>query len=311
MIRAAVFLTAASLAAAGTTTCALNGARAVDDLLDSATYIWATVQRCGKDPSENAILCSMDVASSIESINAMVNVILKGINQCGELEGENVECGLSVGTLTKTFAGVAAASSGLTAKCPNALNGGKGLTFLVSKPKVNDPQGTGALASAAQEASFARCIVDVGDLTKTIFKAAHRIVTVKDSCDGESKEHCAHNSLKIVAAFAAMGEYLAGAVGRCAPDNVADEKMKRDTECTDKVMELVGELDRMSAAGLAMGKKCEIGASRLFELEHGEQTSKGSPITFALMAFLPLTAVFGFAIGKRFGKSQEPLAPAE
>merc|ERR1719326_1964568 len=177
------------------THCALNGARAVDDLLDSATYIWASVQRCQKPGAAapnnhgNQILCAMDVSSAIEAVNAMVNVILKGVEKCGDLEGKNAKCGLAVGALTKTFAGVAASSSGVTAKCPNALNGNKGLTFLVNDPNVNE--GQSALASAAQQASFAQCIVNVKDLTKSIFKASKRLVTVKQNCaGGNDDKHC-------------------------------------------------------------------------------------------------------------------------
>merc|ERR1712098_604492 len=59
-------------------------------------------------------------------------------------------------------------SAGITAKCPNKLNGGHGLTFLVTSPGVND--GNSALASAAQQASFAQCLVDVEDITKSLFK---------------------------------------------------------------------------------------------------------------------------------------------
>merc|ERR1719326_940662 len=125
------------------THCALNGARAVDDLLDSATYIWASVQRCQKPGAAapnnhgNQILCAMDVSSAIEAVNAMVNVILKGVEKCGDLEGKNAKCGLAVGVLTKTFAGVAASSAGVTAKCPNALNGNKGLVWTKAPNAIN------------------------------------------------------------------------------------------------------------------------------------------------------------------------------
>merc|ERR1719158_2102518 len=144
----------------------------------------------------------MDVASAIEAMNAMVNVVLKGVEECGSLDATDAKCGLSVGVLTKTFAGVAASSSGVTAKCPNALNGNKGLTFLVNDPNVNE--GQSALASAAQQASFAQCLVNVKDVTVNLFKATKRLTTVKENCDGEHAKHCAHNSLKIVASFAAM-----------------------------------------------------------------------------------------------------------
>merc|ERR1719503_102285 len=170
MMRKVAFLTAFTATAAQATDkvgCALNGARAVDDMLDSATYIWASVQRCQKPTAANkgnTILCAMDVSAAIEAVNSMVNVILKGVRECGELEGEHTQCGLSVGVLTKAFAGVAASSAGIVAKCPNKLNGGQALTFLVQGPNIN--QGNSAQSAAANTVngavgreSFARCLV--------------------------------------------------------------------------------------------------------------------------------------------------------
>merc|ERR1719298_5238 len=135
--------------AADTSECALNGARAVDDLLDAATYIWASVQRCQKpgtgNMKGNPILCSLDVSSAIEATNGMVNVILKAVEKCGKLEGENTKCGLQIGVLTKAFAGLAASSSGVVAKCTAGTPG-----FLVDQPDIT--AGNSALASAAQQA---------------------------------------------------------------------------------------------------------------------------------------------------------------
>merc|ERR1719482_1983000 len=155
MMRLAVLLVAAlSLASAKDTgDCGINGARAVDDLLDSATYIWASVQRCQKPKvggSGNQVLCAMDVSAAIESVNAMVNVILKAVEDCEGLEGENDKCGMAVGVLTKAFAGLSGSSAGVAAKCA------MGKTFLVTNPTIN--QGTSALASAAQMASFGQCL---------------------------------------------------------------------------------------------------------------------------------------------------------
>lgn len=233
----------------------------------------------------------------------MVNVVLKGVEQCGHLEGENAKCGLAVGVLTKTFAGIAASSSGVTAKCPNALNNNAGLTFLVTDPKVT--QGNSALASAAQQASFAQCVVNVKDLTKAIFKASKRLVTIKSNCEGDDKNGCAHNALKVVASFAAMGEYLAGAVGRCSANTAANAQLRENAQCTAEVTKLVGSLHRMASASIDMKANCMEGETRLYQLEHGEvaDNQNGSMATFALAAFLPLTAVLAFVGGSRYAKA--------
>jgi len=324
MMRKIAFLTAftaASAQATDKTGCALNGARAVDDMLDSATYIWASVQRCQKPTAANkgnTILCSMDVSAAIEAVNSMVNVVLKGVRECGELEGEHTQCGLSVGVLTKAFAGVAASSAGIVAKCPNKLNGGQALTFLVQGPTIN--QGNSAQAAAANTVngaigrqSFARCLVDVGDVTTSLFKATKRIIDVKHTCNADQGFDCTRNSLKVVAGFAAMGEYLAGAIGRCSTfpntpaGKAAEEKRLTETGCADKSLELIRDLDDLSKAGIEMSKHCEEGAQRLYELEKEDRegaTKNNSFVTFALAALLPTAAVFGFVGGSRFGKTQ-------
>merc|ERR1712070_101688 len=258
---------------------------------------------CSKGASGNQILCSMDVASAIESMNAMVNVVLKGVEECGSLDATDAKCGLSVGVLTKSFAGVAASSSGVTAKCPNALNNNKGLTFLVNTPAPT--AGNSALASAAQQASFAQCIVNVKDLTKAIFKAAKRLVTVKGNCAGDDSKACAHNSLKVVASLAAMGEYLAGSIGRCSANTAANAGLKENVQCAAEAEQLVGSLNRMASASIGMKQSCLGGEARLFELEHGEGAqSSASSFTIGLAALLPLTAVVAFVGGSRFAKSR-------
>merc|ERR1719482_414010 len=93
-----------------TAKCALNGAEAVDEMLDSALFIMASMLRCDKSTCAHCqIRCALDVSTAIESVNAMVNVILKAVDKCGDLNTEHADCGLAVGVLTRSFAGLAAA----------------------------------------------------------------------------------------------------------------------------------------------------------------------------------------------------------
>merc|ERR1712119_129687 len=62
-------------------------------------------------------------------------------------------------------------------------------------------------ADKATPTSFAQCLVDIKDLTKSLFKAIKRIMTMQDSCE-DGSHHCVHNTLKLVASIGAMGEYL-------------------------------------------------------------------------------------------------------
>merc|ERR1719158_2214647 len=216
--------------------CALNGARAVDDLLDSAVYIMASIVRCDKSsytPNDQGIRCALDVSSSIESVNAMVNVIVKAVDKCGKLKTENRKCGLAVGVLTEGWAGLSAASAGIVAKCPNNLNHHHSLET-VGQAMANAGASTGAinnnlhgnqfapvLSGNMQNLqggqSFGQCIVNVKGSMKSLFKTIKRIMTVKHNCKDPASKKCAHNDLKIMAGLIGMGEFLSGAIGKCTP----------------------------------------------------------------------------------------------
>merc|ERR1719359_85523 len=121
------FMVIGSVGAADMAYCALDGARAVDDLIDSATYIMASITRCrdvnnASDVESDAIRCALDISSTIEAVNKAVNVILKAVASCGGLQGESPKCGMAVGELTRSMAGLSAASAGIIANCPNSLN---------------------------------------------------------------------------------------------------------------------------------------------------------------------------------------------
>jgi hypothetical protein len=317
MMRCLLLLSAVSLVQAEY--CALDGARAVDDMLDAATYIWASTQRCNTttgNTQSDTTLCTLDVSAAIESVNGMVNVILKAVQKCGHLESESAQCGLAVGVLTRSFAGLAAASSGIAAKCPTKLNNftpKKPLVYNVASTVTQSQQSALASAQAAaqahqnqllgtQMASFGQCIVDIKDLTKSLFKGMKRIMTMKQSC-ADGTPHCAHNTLKLVASLGAMGQYLANAVGRCSPATVTNANRITNSECAGEISHLVRHVSNVGRASVDLQQSCEIGAERLYQIEHGEVENQSSnSMTLVLAAFLPLTAVLSFVGGSRFAK---------
>jgi len=321
-MRCLVLLSAVFLVQADNTAyCSLDGARAVDDLLDAATYIWASVKRCNNtagNTQANTILCTLDVSAAIESVNAMVNVILKAVQKCGHLESESAQCGLAVGVLTRSFAGMSAAGSGIVAKCPNQWNKftpKQPLVYNVAETVTQDQQSALASAQLAAQAhqnellgtsiaSFGQCIVDIKDLTKSLFKAMKRIMTIKQSC-ADGTTHCAHNTLKLIASLSAMGQYLSNAVGRCSPNTVANAKRMTNATCASEVLHLVRHVSNVGRASVDLQQSCEIGAERLYQIEHGDVENQSSnSVTLGLAAMLPLTAVLSFVGGSRFAKTR-------
>jgi hypothetical protein len=331
------FLLVAGLAlvnAHDNTKCALNGARAVDDMLDSAVYIMASIVRCDKSNGAEAdpIRCSLDISSAIESVNGMVNVILKAVDKCGKLKTENHKCGMAVGVLLEGYAGLAAASSGIVAKCPNALNHFHPLETVgqamanagASAGQANNwghgntiatlpgqAAGNANFVNLQGGASLGQCIVNVKNTMKSLFKSIARIMTIKHNCKhNPNGKHCAHNSLKVMSGLIGMGEFLSGAIGKCTPMETAENyKTKSEAICAQYSLKLVHQLGVVDRASIEMSKQCELTKDqRLYleqeDLEDDEEASSSGSVTLALSALLPLTAVVGFVGGSRFAKTR-------
>jgi len=304
MMRALVLLTGLFLASgADTATCALNGAEAVDEMLDSAVYIMASMTRCGEKASNtNGIACAMDVSAAIESVNGMINVIMKAVGNCGALKDDHYKCGLAVGVLTRSFAGLASASAGIVAKCPigNKLGGGAVTTVAQDMEDAAKYGGDHANKVAGVPAGMGECIINVKDTFKALFKAIKRIMTLKDNCEDAASKHCTHNTIKVVSSFTALGEYLAGAIGKC------DAKTHSNALCAQMSLRLVRQVENVGRASVAMTKDCDIGGAERLYLEDAEASNPASDnkATMALAALLPLTALVAFVGGSRLAKAR-------
>jgi len=267
--------------------CLVDSAEAVSDLMDSSMFIWASVARCGK--GGELVKCEISVASAIESLNAMVNVILKALNTCDDLNINNKQCSMSAGVLTKATAGLTAATGGIVQKC-----------FTPQKH---------AEANWAH-AEPAMCVLDVKNTAKSLFKVIRSFMKLNSNCDGNAASRpCISNALSIVGAFAGMGEFLAGALGQCSTNGM------KGARCAQESERLVHHLTKVAEAGVDMSKSCgeaEAGEAetalqdiniddvgRLYATGAKSQASVGVSANLLLAAFLPVTAIASF-VGGRF-----------
>lgn len=282
--------------------CMVDGGEAVNDAADAAMFIWAAYKRCDKAKEE--IKCVIDISSAIESVNGMVNVMLRAMDKCHHLKAKNSKCGMAAGRLTKNLAGLTAASADIIQKCPNAW---------------------GRAHSAAPQFNhvMALCVVDIKDTAKSLFKLVREFMEVKPNCKKEDNRHCVANSFRIIGAFSAIGEYLAGAIGHCSKD----PKRNDDTLCGQASSMLLHHTVDFAAAATDLSRECqrkkhhhhpkpqqvnvEIQVPRLFEEEEEEDVSDGkegrtgtSYTTFILGAFLPITAIVGFVGGRRYASNR-------
>jgi len=272
--------------------CALHGAESADDLLDSIVFIWAAVERCGR--THDALHCAVDVSYAIESVNHMINTILKAVQKCGvAFQGAHAKCGLAVGELTESFAGIAAVSSGIVEHCPpnsGATTGGPAI--MAGRNTVNFPH------------KFAHCIVDMKSLVKAILKATLRLVTLKDNCqDNPQGRYCARNVLQVVGAFAGMGEFIAGAVGHCS------QVTNQNAACASEIIGLLRQLSNLGKAGTTLSKECALSEAERLYLDTGDddletETTGSNFMNMGLTALIPVTAVLSFVVGRRIAKGR-------
>merc|ERR1712070_333183 len=185
-----------------TGTCLLDSSEAVSDALDAAMFMWAAVDRCGKTAEE--IKCSVGIMSSVQSVNGMINVILKAMHKCGDFNNVDAQCTMAGLELTKASAGSGASAANVAQHCENgnlATNTGTGTAIANGNWPQQDP---------------AQCIVDIKDSLKNLFKAVRSLMAVTNKCQMGS-EHCASDVMSIMAALSGFGGYLSGAVGHCSP----------------------------------------------------------------------------------------------
>jgi len=312
MLRTLLVFTCIVASQADTGSCALDGGMAASDLLDAAVYVWASVQRCDfkKGPAQaDAIRCSLNVAAAVESVNGMINVIVKAVQRCGPLKDESSMCGIAAGELTKSFAGLAAFSSGVIAKCPNMLNGGKPMTNLVGGASGSlansgmSPFSTGALAGAAGPLGFSYCLVDMKDAIKATFRAMKDVMAIRPDCADGDQVKCSRGAMKLMSALASIGQYIAGALGRCS----RDVNLRVNGQCAEESAALAHHAFNVASAGDDVNMHCKANAARLYELEvQGEGSSTSSnALTFVLGASLPIAAALGFVGGSRLGKGRQ------
>jgi len=272
--------------------CAIHSVTVADDLMNSIIYIWQGVLRCGE--GHNKAECSVDVSYAIQAVTLMINTINKAVNGCGQIMDNRAQCGIAIGEVTASMAGVAGASSAIAEDCP--------------EKHLGEPvHGLGEALSGTSghfSHNLATCIIDSKRLFFMVIRASAQIADASEQCKTPGDKDCADAVIKTTIAVAAMGEMIAGVVGTCTkPDN-------QQAKCAAGVLGLLRNLVHMSNAGKALDGACEAtAAERLFLENGGSQAQAQAPTkdnlpTFALAMLLPITAVMSFVAGRRMAKSQ-------
>jgi len=278
MMRPILMLGAIYVAAArDAAVCALDGAQSVDELGEATLNIWAATERCTKTGSKAE--CAIDIAESISAVNAMINTIVRSVENCGTLSTEHDKCALAVSELTAASAGIAGAIGNVYEGCPKLpAVGGRRLDDL-------HPLSTG----------LGDCVLNAKEAVTTLFSAAHSFSHIHKDCENAGNK-CENNALSLVAGLADLGAFLAGAVDTCMVNPNAK------AECAEHSLTLVSELHKIAQAGLKVKGECKVDEADRLYLENGEKAATSNSMPLALAALLPISAVLSFVAGSRFSK---------
>jgi len=255
--------------------CALDGAQSVDELAQATLNIWAATERCGKTGSKTE--CAIDIAEAISSVNAMINTIVRSVENCGTLSTEHDKCAMAVSELTAASAGIAGAVGGVYEGCPKLPAAGA--------RRLAHPLTT----------RLGHCILDAKEAVTTLFSAANAFSHIHKDCETAGAK-CDNNALSLVAGLADLGAFLAGAVNTCMV------KPNAKAACAEQSLTLVGQLHAIAEAGLKVSRECKVDEADRLYLENGAKAATSNSVPLALAALLPISAVLSFVAGSRFAK---------
>jgi len=246
---------------------------------NAGVYLWAAIERCPKGAAaSDDIKCEIDVASAVQSVTDMANIIAKSVDSCaGGLGAGNAQCGMAAGSLISAASGLAAGAGSLTHWIEKGTTGGNAVTD-------------------ATTLRTGKCIVNAKSVMSDIFQVAAAIKAAQAGCADDGAEVCAAKTLSVVSILSGLGSAIANVVGFCTPQDDKTARMSGD------IMGLVGVLDKVAQAGIAVNQQCQVSPARLYSSVAMQSTSDhGSVSMSSLVAFalIPMAAIIGFAGGRR------------
>merc|ERR1719446_1348096 len=182
--------------------CAINGEEVVADTVDSVMNIWAASKRCESAGVEKApVFCEMDVTASIQSVIKMSRAMTGLITGCDKALKADA-CGSETAHLLELMAGLAKAGGKIDEWC-----GPDKYPWSTHKAIRTKP--------VERVTNLGKCILNTVGTLDSMDKVNKAVEGIKKKCDHGGK-WCALSGLDVMTSIAALGAYLAGAVGRCS-----------------------------------------------------------------------------------------------
>jgi len=214
----------------------------------------------------------------------MVNIIVEALDKCDVINGD--DCGEAAGKLTAAAAGLAAGASGIINSCPNAF-----------QPNMKEK----IPAHLEKTTHLGKCVIDAKGSLAGTFDAMQSLKKIGNGKTGLK------TALNTVTAFSSLGSAVAASVNDCSA--YENHLGNHPADCSSYILGVVAQLTNIADLASDMAKECKVSAARLY-LEESEDEKEdtnalsNNAMNLALGAFLPIAAVFGFVIGRRFGNSR-------
>jgi len=273
--------------------CALDGAPAMDSTIAAAVYMFAATQRCDKNAkgTYDDVKCEIDIASSIQAVSDMINIIIGAVNKCDTaINTQHAACGAAVGSLTSAAAGLAAGAGGITNWIQDKKTGGDYVVDVTTK-------------------ELGKCVANVGGAAHGLFSAAAGIKAATKGCAGTDGEACATDVLNVISVLSNIGSAVAHITDQCTGTHNLNGAMTGD------ILKFVSAANAVATAGMAVDKACkvsepelaqaqivEVQVPRLYAAEMAQKMQSSTTMNIALVALLPIAAVVGFVGGRRMSK---------
>jgi hypothetical protein len=276
--------------------CIMSNTGAVNQMVNSALFIYVTNRNCKKFDSSDAGVCVKDLASVVNSVSGIAEFMVKIFKTCGEVKSSNYNCAIAGTKLTGVLSSLTANTAAATVDCP------------VAPPSVggNTPW---------SYAGASLCNVFIGGATGAIQGAVTSMMAVKAKCGGKhgSGDMCVGGVLDIISAIANLATAIENLASKCSHGNV-----NFANGCESDVAGIIGNLAGLASSSVAIKDSCTADSTRLYgieeKLEEPAAFGGANLMSAMLLVLLPITGLASYYGGSRLSKgraTRRVLVPAE
>merc|ERR1712072_112248 len=229
--------------------------------------------------ARDQLTCAIDGAGSLNAATHGGVYLWAATERCpkGAAASDDIKCEIDVASAVQSVTDMANIIAKAVDSCAGGLGAGNAVTTVTS-------------------IRTGKCIVNAKSVISDIFQVAAAIKAAQAGCAADGGEVCAAKALSVVSVLSGLGSAIAHVVGYCSPHDDKTARMSGD------ITGLVGALDKVAQAGIAVNQQCQVAPARLYSSIAMQSTSDhGSVSMSSLVAFalIPMAAIIGFAGGRR------------